>query len=70
MEHGKKWASSPYAHANAVANPPTKSTANLALQDGTVYEIAVFFAQRQSTGSVLKVTLPPFNLSPSECRLR
>jgi fibro-slime domain-containing protein len=46
---------------------PTKQSAALGLQDGTVYEIAIFQAERQSNASSLKVTLPPFNMSPSEC---
>jgi fibro-slime domain-containing protein len=46
---------------------PTKQSAALGLQDGTVYEIAIFQAERQSNASSLKVTLPPFNMAPSEC---
>jgi fibro-slime domain-containing protein len=49
------------------APTPTKQTLALALQDGVVYEIAIFQAERQSTSSSLKLTLPPFNNSPSEC---
>jgi len=53
--------------AQGVATTPTKSTATLGLQDGKVYEIVVFYAQRQSTGSSLRLTLPAFNTSPSVC---
>jgi hypothetical protein len=42
--------------AQGVATTPTKSTATLGLQDGKVYEIAVFQAERQSTGSSYKLT--------------
>ena len=45
----------------------TKMSAALGLQDGVVYEIAIFQAERQSTSSSLKVTLPPFSTSPSQC---
>jgi fibro-slime domain-containing protein len=54
--------------AQGVATTPTMSTAALGLQDGKVYEIAVFYAQRQTTGAALKLTLPPFNTAPSECQ--
>jgi fibro-slime domain-containing protein len=54
--------------AQAVAKPPTTSTATLGLQDGKVYEIAVFQAERQSTGSSYKLTLSGFNAAPSECK--
>ena len=40
----------------------------LGLSDGNVYEIAVFHAERQTTCVALEVTLPPFNISPSECK--
>ena len=53
--------------ANAVPNPPTKSTATLGLQDRKVYEIAVFQAERQSTGSSYKLTLSGFNAAPTSC---
>jgi fibro-slime domain-containing protein len=46
---------------------PTKQTANLGLQDGKVYEIAVFQAERQTDGSSYKLTLSGFNASPSAC---
>jgi fibro-slime domain-containing protein len=45
----------------------TKETTTLALEDGKVYEIAVFQAERQSNSSTLLITLPPFNTGPSEC---
>ena len=54
--------------AQGVATTPTKSTAALGLQDGKVYEIAVFYAQRQTTGAALKLTLPLFNTAPSNCQ--
>jgi fibro-slime domain-containing protein len=49
--------------------PPTssKQTANLGLQDGKVYEIAVFQAERQTDGSSYKLTLSGFNAAPSDC---
>jgi fibro-slime domain-containing protein len=54
--------------AQGVATTPTKSTATLGLQDGKVYEIAVFQAERQSTGSSYKLTLSGFNAAPSDCK--
>jgi fibro-slime domain-containing protein len=39
----------------------------LGLQDGQVYEIAVFQAERQSTGSSFKLTMTGFNTAPSQC---
>ncbi len=47
---------------------PIQQTAGLGLQDGKLYEIAVFQAERQTTGSSFKVTLPAFNTAPSECK--
>jgi fibro-slime domain-containing protein len=49
--------------------PPTstKQTANLGLQNGKVYEIAVFQAERQTDGSSYKLTLSGFNAAPSSC---
>jgi hypothetical protein len=38
------------------------------LEDGKVYEIAVFQAERQSDGSSYKLTLGGFNTAPSECK--
>jgi fibro-slime domain-containing protein len=49
------------------APTPTKQTANLGLQDGKVYEIAVFQAERQTDGSSYKLTLSGFNASPTSC---
>ena len=43
------------------------SASKFGITDGKVYEIAVFQAERQTTSSVLMLTLPPFNLSPSRC---
>ena len=37
------------------------------LVDGKVYEVAVFQAERQTTGSTYKLTLTGFNSSPSVC---
>jgi fibro-slime domain-containing protein len=45
----------------------TNQTATLGLQDGSVYEIAVFQAERQSTGSSLQLAFPAFNSAPSTC---
>ncbi|HEX7508036.1 MAG TPA: DUF4215 domain-containing protein [Polyangia bacterium] len=53
--------------AQGVATTPIKSTASLGLQNGKVYEIAVFQAERQSTGSSYKLTLSGFNASPTSC---
>jgi len=53
--------------ANGAPTTPTKSTASLGLQNGKVYEIAVFQAERQSTGSSYKLTLSGFNASPTSC---
>lgn len=51
-----------------VANTgPTQETVTLGLQDGQVYEIAVFQAERQSTGSSFKLTLTGFSAPPSRC---
>ena len=46
---------------------PLKRTANLGLQDGNVYEIAVFQAERQTDSSTFKITVAGFSLAPSEC---
>lgn len=53
--------------AQGVPTTPIKSTATLGLQDGKVYEIAVFQAERQSTGSSYKLTLSGFNAAPTSC---
>ncbi|MGA9655242.1 MAG: DUF4215 domain-containing protein, partial [Polyangia bacterium] len=45
----------------------TISSLNLGLQDGNVYEIAVFQTERQTTGSTYKLTLNGFNAAPSSC---
>jgi fibro-slime domain-containing protein len=50
------------------APTPTKQTAKLGLQDGKVYEIAVFQAERQSDGSSYKLTLSGFNAAPTDCQ--
>lgn len=46
----------------------TQSSVNLGLQNGQVYEIAVFQAERQTTSSSYKLTLSGFNAAPSDCR--
>ncbi len=46
---------------------PIKQTVNLGLQDGQVYEIVVFQAERQTSGSSYKLTLSGFNASASVC---
>ncbi len=46
---------------------PIQQTATLGLQDGKVYEIAVFQAERQTTGSSYKLTLSGFNAAPTSC---
>jgi fibro-slime domain-containing protein len=46
---------------------PIQQTAALGLQDGKVYEIAVFQAERQTTGSSYKLTLSGFNAAPTSC---
>jgi fibro-slime domain-containing protein len=43
------------------------TAATLGLANGNVYEITVFQAQRQTTGSSMKITLPAFNVAPSAC---
>jgi len=45
----------------------TKQATSLGLQDGSVYEIAVFQAERQSNGSSLQITFPAFSTAPSAC---
>jgi fibro-slime domain-containing protein len=47
---------------------PTQQSVNLGLQTGQVYEIAVFQAERQTTGSSYKLTLSGFNAAPSDCK--
>ena len=49
--------------------PPTatQQATTLGLQNGQVYEIAVFQAERQTTGSSYKLTLSGFNASASVC---
>ena len=46
---------------------PHSNTVNLGLTSGQVYEIAVFQAERQTTGSSYKLTLSGFNASASVC---
>ena len=49
--------------------PPAavQRSATLGLQDGQVYEIAVFQAERRTSGSSYKLTLTGFNTAPSQC---
>jgi len=49
------------------APAPTQQAATLGLQNGQVYEIAVFQAERQTTGSSYKLTLSGFNAAPTSC---
>jgi len=49
----------------------TLSTANAGtygLKDGSVYEVAVFQAERQRSSSTYKLTLSGFSAAPSDCR--
>jgi hypothetical protein len=39
----------------------------LGLQEGQVYEIAVFQAERQTYGSSYKLTMTGFNTASSQC---
>jgi fibro-slime domain-containing protein len=43
------------------------ATTNFGLQDGQVYEVAVFQAERQTIGSSYQLTLSGFSAAPSEC---
>jgi fibro-slime domain-containing protein len=45
----------------------TKTLASFGLEDGGVYEIKVFHAERKPTGSSFKLTLSGFNTSRSDC---
>ncbi len=45
----------------------SKVGATFGLVDGSVYEIAVFQAERMTTGSSFKLTLSGFDMSPSVC---
>ena len=40
---------------------------NFGLTNGQVYEVAVFQAERQTTGSTYRLTLSGFNAAPSQC---
>jgi fibro-slime domain-containing protein len=56
-----------------VMTPPTVvrdtgTAADYGLEDGKVYQIAVFHAERQKEGSSFKLTLAGFNMTPSDCR--
>jgi fibro-slime domain-containing protein len=54
-------------YPNTPIPPPTTQPATLGLQDGKVYEIAVFQAERQTDGSSYKLTLSGFNAAPTSC---
>ncbi|HEY8945009.1 MAG TPA: DUF4215 domain-containing protein, partial [Polyangiaceae bacterium] len=43
------------------------SAATYGLEDGKVYQIGVFHAERQTGGSSFRLTLSGFNLAPSDC---
>jgi fibro-slime domain-containing protein len=47
-----------------------RDAASLGLSSGNVYEIAIFQAERQTTGSTYRLTLTGFNLAPSVCTLQ
>jgi fibro-slime domain-containing protein len=51
----------------APANTASSTTAAFGLEDGGVYEIKVFQAERKKTGSSFKLTLSGFNTARSEC---
>ncbi|HJX63322.1 MAG TPA: DUF4215 domain-containing protein [Polyangia bacterium] len=56
--------------SQTLPNPPpaaTQQSTTLGLVSGQVYEIAVFQAERQITGSSYKLTLSGFNASASVC---
>ena len=44
------------------------TAATFGLEDGDVYQIGVFHAERRPVGSSFKLTLSGFNLTPSDCR--
>lgn len=46
----------------------TRTLASFGLEDGGVYEIKVFHAERKPTGSSFKLTLGGFNTARSECK--
>ena len=46
---------------------PLNQTVSLGLEDGHVYEVAVFHAERKSTGSAYALTTSGLGLSPSRC---
>jgi hypothetical protein len=43
------------------------ATVGLGMANGRVYEIGVFQAERQANTSSFQLTLPAFNIAPSEC---
>jgi fibro-slime domain-containing protein len=43
------------------------SASRFGLVDGSVYQIAVFHAERQTNGSSFRLTLSGFNMAPSDC---
>jgi fibro-slime domain-containing protein len=46
----------------------SSSASRFKIEDGKVYEIAVFQAERQTTSSSYKLTLTGFSAAPSDCR--
>ncbi len=49
------------------AAPVASTLADFGIEDGGVYEIKVFHAERKKTGSSFKLTLSGFNTARSEC---
>lgn len=47
--------------------PPITSHPDLGMTDGSIYEIVVLHAERQTTASSYQLTLSGFNAAPSEC---
>jgi fibro-slime domain-containing protein len=52
---------------NGTVTVDATTASGFGLVDGKVYEVAVFQAERQTTGSSYKLTLTGFNAAPSEC---
>jgi fibro-slime domain-containing protein len=49
-------------------NLDATSASKYGLEDGKVYEVAVFHAERQAEGSSYQLTLSGFSAAPSDCR--
>lgn len=56
----------PPVEGSVTLSPATAATYNLT--NGNVYEIAVFQAERKTTGSSFKLTLSGFSIAPSDCQ--